>query len=86
MNLIHGKQGSQPAGKNPKIGSNAPYKENFITKGGIDTCVDGFENDAGLGVTPARLQYGAHKKPGSENFPIDIGGRKGAPEVLRKKL
>lgn len=78
---LHG----QGVGKNPKLGSNAGGRENTITPGGIETPVAAFHGDITKGST-ARLEYGAHKKPYSENAPMDKGGRKGAKTVLRNKL
>ena len=72
-------------GKNPKVGSNPGRRENAITSGGLETAVDAFHGSIEKGSSSS-MTYGAHKKPYSENAPLDKGGRKGAKTVLRNKM
>lgn len=71
-------------GTNPKVGSNAGHREATITPGGIETNVAAFFGDIAKGSSTS-LTYGAHKKPHSEDAPMQKGGRKGAKTVLRNK-
>ena len=66
-------------------GSKPGHRENVITAGGIETAVEGFFGDI-THSSPASGTYGAHKKHGTDMAPVVSGGRKGAKQVLRKKM
>ena len=60
-------------------------QENKVTSGGIETANEGFMGNITTS-TPFSPTYGDHKKPGSQEAPMQTGGRGGAKASIRSKL
>lgn len=60
-------------------------QENEITKGRIETPVQGFFGNITTSA-PFTSTYGEHKTPGSQMAPTTAKGRGGAKEAMRSKI